>query len=183
MTTSADPDWSVITEEQFDDLLRLARLYLREARRAENAKAYLASCVMYGSALEAELIGMVHLYPEDIPSTAPLPMRGKHIKNVLEWNLDQLIRVASVAGWLPAGLDVPESWNHRKAKIGDYSRWLKAVRNLVHPARYVRDHPKKRITAKYAKQADEVFSIASGHVYARFARFIEEREAAGELDA
>ena len=41
------------TEEEEREFWRLYRFYWREAERCEEAKAYLAGCVMLGSALEA----------------------------------------------------------------------------------------------------------------------------------
>ena len=57
-----------LKEELFQELLRICRLYHREAQRCMEAKSYLAGCVMIGAALEADLIAMCHFYSEEIPS-------------------------------------------------------------------------------------------------------------------
>jgi hypothetical protein len=45
-----------LTEDEEKELWRVNRFYWREAERCEEAKAYLAGCVMLGSALENILI-------------------------------------------------------------------------------------------------------------------------------
>jgi hypothetical protein len=54
--------FATLTMEQEQELYRLNRLYWREARKSERAKAYLAGCVMLGSALETMLILMINCY-------------------------------------------------------------------------------------------------------------------------
>jgi len=44
--------FTTLTEDQEKELYRLNRLYWREAVKCERAEAYLAGCVMLGSALE-----------------------------------------------------------------------------------------------------------------------------------
>ena len=174
------PDWSVITDDEFNELLRLSRMYHREGGRAEDAKAYLPACVMVDATLEASLICMVHLYWEDIPvGSVRLPMKDKKVRHLLDWHLDDLIRVAIASGWLPSGIGEDEDWNTRRAKIGDYARWLKAVRNLVHPARYAGDHPRGRITKRMARHAFDVFRYANDWLVDRYARKLRER---GEIE-
>ena len=114
---------------------------------------------------------MVHLYPQDLPLGNPnLPKKKDGtVKHVFKWSLHELIAVACTAHWLPAAL--PEGADiTAKATIGDYARWLKRVRNLVHPARYVQDHRRGRVTAKLAGYAFEVFLAANDHLVDRFRR-------------
>jgi hypothetical protein len=46
-------------------------------------------------------------------------------------------------------LNLKDYWDRRKAKVGDYAEVVRMVRHLVHPARYVEDHHRSRVTAKY----------------------------------
>ena len=65
-TNSTMPRWFEIPEEQFNELLRLARMYRREAKRCMGSKAYLAGCICAASALEAMLTAMLHMYGDEI---------------------------------------------------------------------------------------------------------------------
>jgi hypothetical protein len=137
------------------ELYRLSRLYWEEALRCEKAKANLAGCVMLGSALETYLILIINTHPEEAESTGQIP-GGKNPKPLLDWNLGELLRVAKAAQWLPAVLDLSGEWDDRKARIGDHAEVLRLIRNLAHPARYVQDHPRKRVTSKYLQRQFEV---------------------------
>lgn len=170
---SAEPSWSILTDADFAELLRLSRMYRREARRAASAKAYLAACIMIGSTVETALVCLVHLYWADIPPNAQLPSRHGKTRHVLDWSLADLSRIAVLAGWLPANAD---DWNSKEARIGDWIRWVHRVRNLVHPARYLADHPRRRITEGYARTAFDVLSISSEWFVARVAKSIEDKD-------
>jgi hypothetical protein len=53
---------TILTDEEEKELFRLQRFYWKEAIHCQDAKAYLAGCVMLGSALETLLILMVNAY-------------------------------------------------------------------------------------------------------------------------
>jgi len=110
------PVWHDLQETQFNEILRLSRLYYREANRCRTAKAYLAGCAMSGAALEALLIAMAHLYPDDVEASGALPKSKGKPKPILNWSLSELLLVASRAGWLPAGLESGDDWNTQRAK-------------------------------------------------------------------
>ena len=156
---------TTLTEEEAREFWRLYRLYWREAERCEEAKAYLAGCVMLGSALEALLILMVDVYDEQAAATGRVPMKGKKPKPLLDWDLGKLLRVAKAAGWLPAKLDPDkDDWDGRKAKVGDYAEVARVVRNLAHPGRYRKEHFRRRITAKYLQLQFEVVDACRGRL-------------------
>lgn len=149
--------FTTLTEDQERELYRLYRLYWLEARRCEESKAYLAGCVMLGSALETLLMLMINVYPEDAIASENAPKRQHAPKPLLKWNLSELLAVAKATGWLPSALDVDkDEWSARKAKVGDYAELSRMIRNLIHPARYAEDHFRKRITAKYLTHQFEV---------------------------
>jgi hypothetical protein len=114
-------NFAALTDEEEREFWRLYRFYWREAERCEGAKAYLAGCVMLGSALEALLTLMVNVYDEQAAATGKVPKKGKKRKPLLDWDLGELLPVAKAAGWLPAGLDLEDDWNGRKAKVGDHA--------------------------------------------------------------
>ena len=76
-----------------------------------------------------------------------------------EWDLADLLRVAKAAHWLPSSLALNENWNSREARIGDYAKVVRMVRNLGHPARYRKDHFGQRVIAKYLQRQFEVVSL------------------------
>jgi hypothetical protein len=165
------------------EILRLARFYLNEAKRCEKAKAYLAGCVMLGAALEASLILMVGMYPEEVnPNIAP--KYRNIVKPLLKWDLAELLRVAKDAGWLPTGLD-PEKdeWNRRLAKVGDYGEVVRQIRNLAHPGRYTQDHHRKRITNKHLQLAFETFLASRDWILERVYKSLGEAMEREESDS
>jgi hypothetical protein len=145
-----------LTEEETTELWRLNRFYWKEAKRCEEAKAYLAGCVMLGSVLENILILMISLYAEDADKTGKVSLRNGKPKPILKWDLAELLAVAKAAGWLPAGLKLGEDWNRRKARVGDYAEVARMMRNLAHPARYLKDHHRGRVTKRFLQRQFEI---------------------------
>jgi len=155
-----------ITDEQFDELIRTARLYHRQSSRCMEAKAYLAGCVMVAAQLETLLMCACHIYGDEIPETS-IPSTRNGQKPLLKWSLHELIRVARDCKWLPAGLELDAQWSGRKAKIGDYAIVLKQFRNLVHPGAYVADSPRFRITKQRLERCFEIVEAANDHLLAK----------------
>lgn len=145
-----------LADDEEKEFQRLSRYYWKEAVRCEEAKAYLAGCVMLGSALETLLVLMVNCFPEEAAATGQLPTRNRKAKPLPDWSLSELLGVGKAACWLPAGLTLGEGWNRRKARIGDHAELVRVVRNLIHPARYRKDHFRSRVTRKYLQQQFEV---------------------------
>jgi hypothetical protein len=164
-----DPDvgWYRIEKAEFDELLRLSRVYYREAHRCQTAKAYVAGCAMSGAALEALLLAMVNLYPDDAQATGRPPKSKDKIKPLLSWGLGELVDVAAKSGWLPTGLQASDVWNTKRARIGDYARVVQQLRNLVHPGRYIKDHSPSRVTKKYLARSLEILDVANRYLEAR----------------
>jgi hypothetical protein len=148
--------FTTLTDEQERELYRLSRFYWKEALRCEQAKAYLAGCVMIGSALETLLLLMVNIYSDEAERTGCVPRRKGVALPLMDWTLAHLLKVAKAAKWLPSGLNLEDAWDRRKAKVGDYAEVTRTLRNLVHPARYVEDHYRSRVTAKYLERQFEV---------------------------
>ena len=82
-------------------------------------------------------------------------MKRSKPKPLLKWNLADLVAIAKTANWLPAGLALTDHWDSRKAQVGDHAEVVKMLRNLAHPARYVADHYRKRVTRKYLQRQFE----------------------------
>lgn len=148
--------FKTLTEDETKELWRLNRFYWKEAERCEQGKAYLAGCVMLGSALENILILIISLYDTDADRTGRVPLGNGKPKPLLKWDLAELIAVAKAAGWLPARLKLGEDWNSRKARVGDYAEIARMMRNLAHPARYLKDHTGRRVTRRYLQRQFEI---------------------------
>jgi len=94
---------------------------------------------MLGSALETLLMLMVNMYADEAEATGMLHERDNKPRDLIDWKLAQLIKVAKAAEWLASALNLNDDWSNRKAWIGDYAEVTRMVRNLVHPGCYVKD--------------------------------------------
>lgn len=163
-----------LTEDEEREVRRLSRFYWTEALKCEEAKAYLAGCVMLGSALEALLMLMVNCYVEEVDAGGWAPSRKGATKCLVDWNLAQLLSVAKSAEWLPTAINLRDGWNGRKAKIGDFAEVTRLVRNLVHPGSYLKEHSPSRVTTKYLQQQFEVVQLCSDWLAERNNRSLRE---------
>jgi hypothetical protein len=159
--------FTTLTDEQEKELWRLSRVYWQEALRCEKAKAHLAGCITLGSALETLLIMMINCFPDEASQTGKTPVHKGKPKPLLAWDLAELLRVAKAANWLPSALDLQDDWNSRKARIGDYAEVVRMMRNLAHPARYLKDHYGRRVTNKYLQRQFEVVLLCRDWLQAR----------------
>lgn len=147
--------FKTLSDDEERELHRLSSVYWKEALKCEEAKAFLAGSVLLGSALETLLILMVNCYPEEAELTGLVPAKKGVGRPLLEWSLVDLLKVAKAASWLPSALTLRSGWDPRKAKLGDYAEVVRRVRNLIHPARYVEDHHRSGVTAKYLRRQFE----------------------------
>ena len=157
--------FTTLTDEQELELSRLSRVYWQEALRCEKAKSYLAGCIMLGSARETILILMVNCFPDEAERTGQLPRDPKKRNNLLKWELFDLLAVAKAAQWLPSAPNGDR--NSRKAQIGDYAEVVRMVRNLAHPARYLKDHYRKKVTNNYLQTQFELVLLCRDWLQAR----------------
>lgn len=157
-------EFAYLEDGEFNELLRLQRLYYREARKCEKARAYLPGCAMLGAALEAGLIAMMHCFAEEVVECGSLPLAKGDIKPLLEWKLAELLRIAKKLGWLPAGLQLGQAWDTKHANIGDHAEVVRILRNLVHPASYLAEHTGKRVTSRHLSHSFEVLDATRKHL-------------------
>jgi hypothetical protein len=78
------------------------------------------------------------------------PREGQ-TKDLLEWSLNDLFIVAKKAKWIPATLTLEKRFDHRKVKSPVPTNSITKMRNLVHPARYLKDMPGKEYTEEEMK--------------------------------
>jgi hypothetical protein len=157
-----------LTENQFKELMRLCRVYRREADRAMEARAYLAGCVMIGAALEAALVAMCDCYFDEIPAELiPKERNTGKPKHILDWSLSRLLKIARECHWLPVGLALNDEWNPKRAEVGDWAVILKEYRNLVHASRYIQDFMRSRVTKHRMEMCFDVLDVAISHLQAK----------------
>ena len=131
----------------------------KEADNCFESGHYLASIVLYGAVLEALLLSMCFVYPDEVRGTEVYE-RVKHLclkRKIrkrgffLEFSLNDLIKIGEDLGWLPTDRD---------AKTG--IRWCKETRDLIHPARWLKPD-------RYFKQIHKLFGKAEKEDLKNFA--------------
>jgi len=153
-----------LSDDVYNEVVRLARQYHREAEKCRDAKAFLAGCVMIGAAFEAMLLSFVNCYPEEAAKSTAAPRKKGTIRPLIDWSLANLLAVTKERNWLPSALSTDDDWDDAKAQIGDYGELIKEIRNLVHPARYAIDWPHRRITKKYLEAVFEILDVANDYL-------------------
>ena len=75
-----------------DAVIALMRTYQNEARKCRRARAYLAGCVMIGSALDASLTALTRIYSHHVRKVGERPAQMR--------TLGPLVGLAGKMGWL-----------------------------------------------------------------------------------
>ncbi len=157
---SEDFKFAEVPEGEFNELLRITRMYLKQAEKCEKGKSYLAGCVMVGAALEGLLVSAISMFPEEVKKSSKLPRDKKgQVKHVLDWKFSQMLMIAEDIGWLPRNLPPDDVFEDENANIGDYAERVRIIRNLAHPPRYIKDHAHQRVTKIYLEHLFEVFDV------------------------
>lgn len=163
-----------LSEDIYNEVIRLANLYHRQAKKCQGANAYLAGCIMMGASFEALLLSFANCYPDEAVKSPVAPRKKGEVKPLIEWTLANLLAVVKERNWLPSALSTNEEWDDAKAQIGDYGEVMKDIRNLVHPARYAVDMPRKRITKKYLEGSLEIVEVACDYLMERIGESLQE---------
>ena len=130
---------------------------------------------MAAAVMETMLILIVNIYPDEAVATNKAPSYHGTVKPLLRWSLAELLAVAKAADWLPSGLNLSDEWDNRKAKVGDYAEVTRQLRNLLHPARYMEDHYKKRITVKQAQLVFDTMDAINNYLGGKCVRSLGEK--------
>ncbi|MBX6422635.1 hypothetical protein [Thermosulfurimonas sp. F29] len=148
-------DIKFLNESKFEELQKLIEKLLEEANKCASVQAYLAGCIVLGSALEAMLLAMVDVFPEEVQKAL------KNLPNIKYtdpryWSLSDLLQIAFKIGWIPfKDIDDPDQ--------GDLGDWLlnyvKELRNLVHPGKKIRDYKDICLTREHFKTARDLIDI------------------------
>lgn len=125
-------------ENQTVALRTTVDVYEAEAKRSAAGGAPLAASVMLAAAAEARLLLMCVTKPEDAALAAAALARDVRPRkpDPSGWTLEQLIAIAAQAGWI-----VPLEGEDYVVFVERLVQQLRLTRNLVHPGRYVREHP------------------------------------------
>jgi hypothetical protein len=164
-----------LSDECFDEILKISQIYYREAQKCNKTKAFLAGCIMIGAALEAILLAFANCYVDEGVKAANVPKeKNGKVKPLIKWSLNNLLKVADECKWLPRGLLDDQYWDQAKAQIGDYCEVTRQIRNFVHPAKYASDKPDKRITKKYLKSLFEIINVTIDYLLKKIYESIRE---------
>jgi hypothetical protein len=133
------------------DMAMIVRMYHAQAELCVRANAPLASCIMVGASVEAMLTIIALIFFEKAIQTgnAPKYSKGKRkgeTKELLDWKFFELLDVAKKLKWLPEELEPEHSMDPRPVKTPVRTDTIREVRNLVHPARYLKDRKGKEYT-------------------------------------
>ena len=98
---------------------------------------------MLGAAAEAILTMVTCLLYDDALKTGRAPQQ-----HLLKWSFYELLDVAKEAKWLPEELTLAGKLDFRAVKRPVRTDTIRQVRNLVHPARYLKDRGGKEYTVE-----------------------------------
>ena len=125
-------------------LIRLAFSYHEQAGASRQAKAHLAACIMLGATVEEMLIIVINLFCDETRRVADA--KNLKLRELLRWDLGQLLDVAKTAGLLPNKLTLEEKLDRRTVRDPVPTDTIREIRNLVHPGRYLRKRGGGEIT-------------------------------------
>ena len=125
-----------------------------EGAIASDAKAYLASCVAYGSAIEGLLTLKCLRNPEHAKAFAKQLFAPRKTGSIWRWDLKMLTGVCEAAGWLPT--ERTRVADFYPARLLDYVRFL---RNLTHPSRAAHDRTWGMVGPREAQHAAAVYDL------------------------
>ncbi|MGI6662280.1 MAG: hypothetical protein ACOX4B_02200 [Bacillota bacterium] len=142
------------------EIIALFTFYRDEAERCRESGAYLASCVLLASALEAALLAMAECFAREVAEFKRKSRAKELSRPRREWGLSQLLFIARNLGWLPSSHREIENLDPHDAKVGDYIEVVRVIRNLIHPGIYLREYPGQAITEKHLDISYKVLEIA-----------------------
>ena len=170
----ADAAANDVTLEDYLRIVAMAVAKLEEAERCAQAESFEPACVMVGAAVESALIAHVCIFQAEVRAAKLWRKRRNRKTNteeekpLLDWALEDLIRVAVKMKWLPVAAGVPASDPVGKlaGEVGDAVRFIQEVRNLVvHPGKAIRDEHRAAIGHDDYQVAYGVARAVFDHLY------------------
>jgi hypothetical protein len=131
-----------ISEDDAAHLVDSAVSLFKEAEVCADAGAWRGATVLLGAAVEAGIAATAVGQESELRARAAWPSK----RSPDRWALEDLIRLATDAGWLPSALPAMQTdlFAPLTGDAGDAVRFLQRVRNMVaHPAACLREeaHP------------------------------------------
>ncbi len=148
-------------------------MYRDEAAKCAGAGACLAGCVLLASALEAALMAMTQCCWGDVADYISRSHAREFSRPLRDWGLSQFLLVAKDLGWLPANQDPNARLDPSRTKVGDLVDVVRMVRNLVHPAIYLREYPGEKVTGKELAVSFQILDIACSCLSERLEKSLE----------
>jgi len=142
------PSLGIPGPESVPEVVSVFEFYRDEAAKCAEAEACLAGCVLLASALEASLLAMTRCFPEEVEEFVKSSDAKEFSRPPKDWGLSQLLLVAKGLGWLPNSKDESARFDPRRAQVGDLVEVVRMVRNLIHPAIYLREYPGEPLSWK-----------------------------------
>ena len=137
-----DPD--ILSFAELGSLMAAMGNYGLEAERCANAGAHLAKCIMLAATIGGQLVICVSSFPEEAERALKRLQESNEIdrelklSSVVAWDLGQLLKVAREAQWLPSKVKRFPFPVVDTSEVLSVDR-VRELRNLVHPARLVRE--------------------------------------------
>jgi hypothetical protein len=160
----------LLTQHEVVDLTSLLHDYHKQAMLCEKHKALLPACVMLASCLETLLLLIAGIYPEEVRKTQTAQKQKFDKEKLMKWDLDNLLSVALDAGWLPVAFSTGEVADE-DIPLAAYAHVVRRVRNLVHPAKYLKELGPKEITPQFLRSCFKI----SYDVYTHLERALNDR--------
>ena len=170
----ADAGAGAVSLEDYLRVVHMAVAKMEEAERCAQAESFEAACVMVGAAVESALIAHLCIFQAEVRAAKLWRKRwnrktgAEEEKSLLDWGLDDLIRVAVKMKWLPVaeGLRASDAIGKLAGEVGDAVRFIQEVRNLVaHPGKTIRDGPRTAIGRDEYQVAYGVARAVFDHLY------------------
>ncbi len=127
----------------------------RKQTLATMPKLILASCIMLGAAIEGYLVLLISTFTEQAFQT-PTGKKRKN-KNLLKWDLGELIDVARELSWLPSQILPHPLVDTREVKDTASTDSIRKLRNLIHPGRLVKTRGGTTITKQELDTLHEIY--------------------------
>ncbi len=153
--------------ETLAEVLKVFELYKDEAAKCAEADACLAGCVLLASALEASLLAMTRCFPVEVARFAASSKARELGRPASDWGLSQLLTVARGLRWLPESEETQARMDPERAQVGDLVDVIRMVRNLIHPAIYLKDYEGERLDSRALEVSFRILDASCSSLTAR----------------
>jgi hypothetical protein len=163
---------SKMIENDFEFLQKLMEQYEEEAQKCKDAGALLAGSAIHAAAMEAALLAMAYCCEEEMKVSDTFRRVGE--EDLRNWDLKQLLDLASEMRWLPTSLPLGKIARmsgiepDEALKNGDvvyFADVVREVRNMIHPGRYLRLWSGVQVSKEYLDSIEETVKIVYDHLY------------------